>query len=153
MPYAHPLWNFLNQESHKHMHFGTYLVVLKYAEIVMVTHISLSIYLHTKQGQRRVLEFGGDEVIILRNILCQIHDWSEIWKSCQNVVGTIPLAPIYSTSPGQSKSGIDRFSRNFVKVFSRGNFWVLCICIQKFCQTLVGIIPLNPILSTGPGQK
>ena len=56
------------------MHSGTYLVVLKYAEIVMVTHISLSIYLHTKQGQRRVLEFGGDEVIILRNILCQIHD-------------------------------------------------------------------------------
>ena len=55
------------------MHFGTYLVVLKYAEIVMVTHISLSIYLHTKQGQRRVLEFGGDEVIILRNILCQIE--------------------------------------------------------------------------------
>ena len=121
----------LHQEPHNHMHSGTYLVVLKYAEIVMVTHISLSIYLHTKQGQRRVLEFGGDEVIILRNILCQIHDWSEIWKSCQNVVGTIPLAPIYSTSPGQSKSGIDRFSRIFGKVFSRGNFWVLCIFACK----------------------
>ena len=66
-----------------------------------------------------------------RNILCQINDWNEVRKFCQNLVGTIAPVPIHSTGSGQSKSGIDRFSRIFGKVFSRGNFWVLCIFACK----------------------
>ena len=57
--------------------------------------------------------------------------WHEEKSGMGPLMGIIPLDPVKSNGPGQSKSGIDRFSRIFGKVFSRGNFWVLCIFACK----------------------
>ena len=52
-----------------------------------------------------------------------------VWKGAC-VTGALSTSPV-PTALVKSKSGIDRFSRIFGKVFSRGNFWVLCIFACK----------------------